>query len=47
MKLAAKNKLTKMERDRAELAAQSIAKKEYEKKEGIFHKDKYSRDIRW
>ena len=47
MKIAAKNKLRKMERDLEELAQKSVAKKEWEKKEGIFHKDKYSREVRW
>ena len=47
VKLAAKNKLQKMVKDLDELAAQSIAKKEWEKKEGIFHKDKYSPEVRW
>jgi len=47
MKMAAKNKLPRMEKELEELAEKSRAKKEWEKKEGIFHKDKYSAEVRW
>lgn len=47
MKMAAKNKLAKMEKELEILAEKSIDKKEFEKKEGIFVKDKWCRETRW
>jgi protein TilB len=47
MRMAAKLKLVQMEKDLEELAQKSVAKKEWEKKEGIFHEGKYSREQRW
>lgn len=47
MKLAAKTKLPLMEKELEQLANDTIAKKEWEKKEGKFDPNKYSREQRW
>jgi protein TilB len=47
MKLAAKTKLPVLEKELEKLAADMTAKKEWEKKEGVYDPNKYSREQRW